>query len=154
MRRGVQRCPGWAAESPETGGEVPAATGQERPQPSDGGSSGTHIRVLAKHANTQVNTACYYLDSTVILWLPGVYVAFMPSWFSLLCVQLQRTFRLTTGHPSLQHRVRGRLPAPLVQSRPGALGAAGEGRQAQEAGRTPMIQGSQVWEPFPTRRKN
>lgn len=42
-------------------------------------------------------------------------------------VQLQRTFHLTTGLHSPQHRVRGRLPAPPVQFPPGALGAAGEG---------------------------
>lgn len=67
---------------------------------------------------------------------------------------LQRTFRHTTGHHSPQHRGRERLPAPPVQFHPGALGAAGEGNQDQEVVKTPMIQDSQVWGPFPTRKKS
>lgn len=72
MRREVQHCPGWAVESPGTGGEVQGATGQERPQLSGEGSminTTTHMeeKVLAKHANTQVNIACCNLDYTVRL---------------------------------------------------------------------------------------
>lgn len=153
----MQHFPGWAVESPETGGEVQGATGQERPQLSDEGSminTGTHMeeKVLAKHANMQVNKACYNLDYSVRLGLQWFHVAHCS--LSSLFMQLQRTFYHTTGHHSPQHRGRGKLPAPLVQFHPGALRAADEERQDQEVVKTPVIQDSQVWWPFPTRKKS
>lgn len=134
MRRGVQRCPGWAVESPETDEGVQGAIGQERPQPSGEESminTGTHMeeKVLAKHVNMQVNSAYNNLHYTARLGFRCFQVAHVLTVFSpLMFVQLQRTFRHTTGHHSQQHRVKGRLLALPVQFHPAALGVVGEGR--------------------------
>lgn len=104
MRRGVQRCPGWDVESPETGGEVQGATGQERPQLSDEGSTintGTHLeeKVLAKHANMQVNMACYNLDYIVRLGLQCLLLAHVLTVPCSLCLCSCR------GHSTVQQAI-------------------------------------------------
>lgn len=100
MRRGVQRCPGWAVESPETGEEAQEASGQERPQLSDEGSminTGTHTeeKVLANHANTQVNITSYNL-----------YYAVKLQWVSVLasgsCSHCSHHLCSCRGHSTLQ----------------------------------------------------